>query len=802
MSGTCTWKLGKPMTLRSGKGSALRASLLLAVALSAMLAVNTSAALGATSDTPYDLLETRAPSPQPTGRFGERHAAAGDLNGDGVNDYFIAANSQDVLGVANAGRVFAMSGRTLSVLWTTASPEVQAAANFGFFISNLGDVNGDGSDDLAVGTDAQDTTAAGASCTTTPPNPACNVDQGKAWVLNGRTGAVLYALNNPNPQSSARFGSRIGRAGDLNGDGVAESIMGASNNDRPAGCATDNVVEAGCRENEGETFIFNGRTGALVRTLNIPPSDRVPATCDAVGGAAPVTCGTLGLAVQGPGDVDGDGITDQLVNAGNLSVNDAGDVCITGSPQCNVGQGAMYLYSGATGAVLARIDSPVPEAGMNWGFQDAAPLAPGDVNRDGRADLYANGFGQDGPAGESQGRAWVFDGRATVENPDEHGVLLYEPKDPTPGRGGQFGWTLDDTDYNKDGHPDLYIGQSPHHVAGTDQSGGTYVFDGRDGALLRAFELPPGIGQPQGTGLGSNLGWSLAAPGDLNGDGEPDYLAGAPFQDSADNQDEGRSFAFLSVPPRAAGPPPGAGGTAAPFAGCPTLTANTIRGTAASNTITGSAVGDRIFAGTGNDVVDALAGDDCVDLGTGADRGQGGSGADLLVGGLGADRVSGSAGNDRINGEGDRDRLNGGTGNDNVIGGAGNDIIAGVFGNDRLHGVSGTDRISGSRGRDRINGGSGADVVSAGSSGDRVFGDQGSDRINGNSGNDSIRGNSGDDRITGSTGADRLAGDSGNDRINSRDGRRDRVSCGRGRDRVIADRFDRVARSCEQVSRG
>ena len=759
MSGSGTARLRRTMTLGWRPGSALRGSLLAAAALSGALVFGVPAASGATANTPYDLLETRAPSPQPTGRFGERHAAAGDLNGDGVNDYFVGANSQDVLGVANAGRVFAMSGRTRTLLWSTASPEVQASANFGFYIANLGDVNGDGRDDLAVGTDSQDTTAQGASCTA--GSAGCNTDQGKAWVLNGRTGAVLYSMTNPNPQSSARFGSRIGRAGDLNGDGTAESIMGASNNDRPAGCATDGVVEAGCRENEGEAFIFDGRTGALVRTLNIPASDRVPATCDQVGGATAVTCGTLGLAVQGPGDVNGDGIIDQLVNAGNLSVNEQGNACQTGTVGCMVGQGAMYLFSGANGAVLARIDSPVPEAGMNWGFQDAAPLAPGDLNRDGRAELYANGFGQDGPAGQSQGRAWVFDGRATVENPDEHGVLLFEPRDPTPGPGGQFGWTLDDTDYNKDGRPDLYIGQSPHHISGTDQSGGTYVFDGRNGALLRAFELPPGVRQPTGSGLGSNLGWSLAAPGDLNGDREPDYLAGAPYQDSIDNPDEGRSFAFMSVPPRAAGPPPVYGQPSSPFAGCPALTANVIRGNAASNTITGTVLGDRIFAGTGDDRVDALAGNDCVDLGTGADRGQGGSGADLLVGGLGRDIVSGSSGNDRINGESDADRLNGNTGNDTLFGGAGADVIFGSFGNDRLHGVSANDRISGSRGRDRINGGSGRDSISAGSSNDRVVGDSGGDRINGNSGNDSIRGNSGNDRISGSTGADRIASDSG-----------------------------------------
>lgn len=227
--------------------------------------------------------------------------------------------------------------------------------------------------------------------------------------------------------------------------------------------------------------------------------------------------------------------------------------------------------------------------------------------------------------------------------------------------------------------------------------------------------------------------------------------------------------------------PPRQGGSA--FPGCPTLTANVIRGTAAANTINGTTAADRIFAGTGNDVVDALAGNDCVDLGTGDDRGQGGLGNDLMVSGDGRDRVSGSSGNDNMRGNSGSDRLDGGRGNDRVLGDAGNDSLLGSFGNDRLSGLSGRDRITGSRGRDRINGGSSNDRISGGSSGDRIAGGSGRDRINGNSGSDRISGNSGGDRIT------------------SLDNSRDRVNCGTGRDSVLADRRDIVSRNCERVRR-
>lgn len=379
---------------------------------------------------------------------------------------------------------------------------------------------------------------------------------------------MLYPLDNPKPQGFARFGSRIGRAGDVgpgpNGDGVPDIIVGASSNDNPAGCGNDPTtgrtltlaaqIPQGCRVNEGEAFIFSGTNGALIRTLNVPASDQAPAPCAS-------SCGNLGLAVQGFGDATGDGVVDQLVNMATFNFDTAtnGPCANPAAPTCNRGQGAEYVFDGATGARVRRTDDPAPQAGVFWGFQDAEPLAPGDVNGDGRADYYANGFQQNGPAGASQntwGRAWVFSGA--------NGAVLYEVKDPTPADGGQFGWSLTKTDYNKDGKPDLYVGQSPHHVPNSpgtqvDQSGGTYVYDGQDGSLLKSLELPPSDAQPGAAGNnGSNLGWGMAAPGDLNGDGEPDYVAGAPFTDVGPAglncqaptqgcvQDVGREFFFYS----------------------------------------------------------------------------------------------------------------------------------------------------------------------------------------------------------------------------------------------------------------
>lgn len=742
-----------------------------AVAMALGLAAPAGSLGAATPATPYDAVVVPAPDSELRARWGESMTAAGDLNGDGRRDLLVATTFLDSGGVVNSGRVYVLSGLTRQVIYAINSPEPQANAGFGAFLSAIGDTTGDGRSELLIGTDAQDV---GTNCGAPEPN-ACNEDQGKAWVFNGANGNLLFALDNPAPQGTtsnrARFGSRLGTAGDVTGDGRPDPFVGASHNDQPAGCGSQIPIPAGCRVDEGQAFIFNGVTGALVRTLNFPAEDRYPA-----GGTCTGSCGWFGHSVQTPGDVNGDGVNDQLVGAGSVAYyTGTGGLCGTLEPNgCNELQGRLYLYSGATGQLLRKIDSPSPDPNTVFGFQDVAPFSPGDVNRDGRADVY----GATSEEGEFEGEGFVFSGST--------GAFLYPIRFPAPQVGKQ-GWSMTRTDYNGDAVPDIYVGTASSSSLPQDQNGGTYVYDGRNGALLKALELPEADRQ---TGVAGNtgpfLGWAVADLGDVNGDGGSDYAAAAAPMDEGSVIDAGRVYFFLSRVPPAPPPPPTYPGpipAAAPFASCPAQAANVIRGSAASNSIVGTVRGDRIFAGTGNDVVDGLSGDDCIDLGPGTDRGQGGSGNDLVLGGQGADRIAGSAGVDRLLGGPSGDRMNGG------------------FGNDRLHGQAGGDRIEGSRGRDRVNGGSSNDVISAGSSGDRVAGDQGNDRINGNSGNDTLRGNSGHDRLTGSTGSDRIAGDSGNDRINARDGRGDRVSCGRGRDRVVADRLDRVARSCERVRR-
>ncbi|MDQ3463531.1 MAG: integrin alpha, partial [Actinomycetota bacterium] len=211
-----------------------------------------SEAVGATPSTDYSVRVLTAPDKESGGRFGSHMVTVGDVDGDGTNDLLVSAQGLDAGGVEGSGRVYMVSGKTRKVLYTRDSPQPQVDAAFGNFLQGPGDLNGDGTPDFVVGSPFQDV--------------GPNDDQGRAFVFSGVNGTLLYTLDNPEPQADGQFGDRhgLGRAGDLTGDGVTELIVSAARNDMPAGCA--NVPEttpfpAGCREDEGQAFIFNGATG-------------------------------------------------------------------------------------------------------------------------------------------------------------------------------------------------------------------------------------------------------------------------------------------------------------------------------------------------------------------------------------------------------------------------------------------------------------------------------------------------------------------------------------------------------------
>jgi len=162
-----------------------------------------------------------------------------------------------------------------------------------------------------------------------------------------------------------------------------------------------------------EVFVIDGKTGGLIRTLNMP-DPRTP-TCGSGDAAAPNTtganCGSYGGAPQNVGDLTGDGIPDFQIPATTYR---------PGSPPDQSRQGRIYAIDGATSS---RIDQPSPDANANFGLQDLDRGGPGDLNADGVPELYGTGFLQDGPGGQPDaGRSFVFDGKKSLAA--GNGVLL------------------------------------------------------------------------------------------------------------------------------------------------------------------------------------------------------------------------------------------------------------------------------------------------------------------------------------------------------------------------------------------
>ena len=662
----------------------------------------------------YTPLLLDPPFAQATGRFAWDANTVGDLDGDGVNDVGVGAISEDVGGFTNVGQAYVFSGRTRALLRTFDNPEPQNEpfGNFGDSVLGIGDVNADGTPDLAIAAFRQDVEGPfdevpGGCSAMPPPNTTCNQLQGKVYVFSGKTAAFLYAVNDPTPQAIATFGSQGLSSSDLDGDGFRDFVENAP------------FEDVGGRSRAGAAYAFSGRTGRLLYRFRNPD--------------APQDEGLFGSGMSNPGDVNGDGVDDPVIGAQGLFN----------------GRGRAYLFNGKTGEVLRTLSNPaVANGGDGYGLTkgDGGRVGPGDVNGDGIRDIYVGAPGTPVGGTPGVGRAYLISGK--------DGSVIRVLNDPHPQENGSFGYNFATAgDINGDGAPEVLAMRFFGFATPA-----AYIFDPRTGAALVTM---PGI---RNDGPGN----AVASPGDVNGDNCDDLFLGGWHI----NNQMGGVIAELShaaapgcvtAARRVSSQSPA---STRAFAGCPAATTHVILGSPAANTITGTSGGDRVFAGAGDDTVDALAGDDCVDLGAGDDTGQGGIGDDLLRGDLGADRISAGTGDDTVSGGRGRDRLNGRAGKDRISGGRSADRIAGGTGNDRLSGNSGNDRLKGGSGGDRVAGGAGRD------------------------------------RIVGGSGRDKLSGGSGGDRIAARDGARDRISCGSGTDTVAADRKDRVARSCERVRYG
>jgi len=164
--------------------------------------------------------------------------------------------------------------------------------------------------------------------------------------------------------------------------------------------------------------------------------------------------------------------------------------------------GKAYVFSGKTGALLFQIDAPASGGNLGWFFVAGV----GDVNRDGRPDVYAADFG-DTTLGPATGRAAVYSGKDGRELLSWTGNAAGEGLGP----GREAG------DVNRDGHVDLAIGSWISND-GAPGAGQVEIYSGKDGSLLRRLTS---------TTAGENFGFDTVGLGNLTRDRVPDFVVSA-----------------------------------------------------------------------------------------------------------------------------------------------------------------------------------------------------------------------------------------------------------------------------------
>jgi hypothetical protein len=374
--------------------------------------------------------------------FGSSIAKVGDIDRDGYVDFLIGAprEDRDPSTDDDTGAAYLYwGGPALDPSSAMIFRGEEPRAYFGMSVAGVGDVNGDGYSDIAIGAYQTDVTA------------LCNGARtrllivGRVYVyfggprdqLDGRPDAVLTGetTETPNDPASAcrsgdEFGVSIAGAGDVNGDGYDDIAIGAR--------GYDAVLTASADDNTGRSYVFFG--GPWFVGVGAEHADVV------LTGAA--AGDQFGSAVAIAGDVNSDGYSEVLVG---VQKSDAGGL--------DSGAAALYYGRGNWGSPV-----PVQFGGAAEGDAFGAAVArAGDLNRDGFADVVVSAY-LAGP--DDNGAASFFLGNSG-STPTTAGTITGEPDpdDPNPGVvdagfvGYQFGVGLAGAgDFNGDGNDDVVVG--------------------------------------------------------------------------------------------------------------------------------------------------------------------------------------------------------------------------------------------------------------------------------------------------------------------------------------------------------
>ena len=540
-------------------------------------------------------------------------ASAGDINGDGFDDLIIGAENA----ASMAGKSYVVYGSSAGYPANVELTDVAAGTGgfaitglatgdlLGWSVATIGDLNGDGFSDFAIG-------APGAT-------PAGRIYAGKTYIVYGKSGTfgATIDLNSIadgtggfeifGQSAGDRAGQSIASAGDINGDGFDDIIIGAY-----AGGASD----------AGKSYVLFGQATPFLTGIDLTS----------------VADGTGGFVIEGQTAQDFSGFT--VASAGDLN-GDGFDDLVIGAPSVTSGTGdngrTFVVFGKASGFVagIALADVAAGTGGFVLIGQDAGErsgysvASAGDVNGDGIADIVV-GAPQIGlSAAANNGRAYVVFGKTTGFDPSINLV------DVAAGTGGFVMQGLGGTDLlgfsvssagdvNGDGLDDVLVGAHHATPTGLPSAGKTYVVFGTAGGFGAAInmtdiELGSGGFVIEGESAQDTSGGSVAAAGDINGDGFDDLIVGARSANTGSNTYAGQSYVIF---------------------GDNFTSSLTDIGSAGDDTLTGSSAVDDLVGGRGDD---SIIGDG------GADTLLGGAGNDFIsVADLTFRRIDGGSGTDTV----------------------------------------------------------------------------------------------------------------------------------------------------------
>ncbi len=450
---------------------------------------------------------------------GRSVSAAGDINGDGIGDLIVGAFGADPNG-GYSGSSYVVFGKTTGFTTPLALSSLSgtdgfrldgvAAADYsGFSVSAAGDINGDGIGDLivgAVGADPNGNSAAGSSYVvfgkTSPFAPTLALSS-----LSGSDGFRLDGV-----AADDRSGRSVSAAGDINGDGIGDLIVGAYRAD-PNGSYS------------GSSYVVFGKTSPFAPTLAL--SSLSGSDGFRLDGVA--ADDRSGRSVSAAGDINGDGIGDLIVGASFADPNGPD----SGSSYVVFGKTSPFAptlaLSSLNGSDGFRLDGAAA-----YDLSGISVSAAGDINGDGIGDLIVGASFAD-PNGGNSGSSYVVFGKTSP----------FAPTLALSSLNGSDGFRLDGAaandrsgssvsaagDINGDGIGDLIVGADGADPNGNSAAGSSYVVFGKTTGFAPTLAFSSLNGSDgfrlDGVAADDRSGYSVSAAGDTNGDGIGDLIVGA-----------------------------------------------------------------------------------------------------------------------------------------------------------------------------------------------------------------------------------------------------------------------------------